>query len=297
MAGFNAHNARLFSVEVGNSRLFHRLSIDTARLSFPASLPLWPAHLNHAELSRNQGFTHYNCTRFAVEMPLEGNLIGECRGQTHIVSPGEVYLIHYGEDSSYRVGPAGFCRKVGICFSGPLLPALVAETGLVEELRLKLRDPERFYGYVVELERRICEATQEEVADLSSFSYRLLLELAASIDRELPPLLRQAIDVMKVNLSQMITIGEIAEKLQTSTSTLENLFARHRHTSPRKYFDDLKFAKAEQLLAESSLPLGQIAHNIGYPCTMHFSRRFRQRTGMTPTEFRRKRQKASPQSV
>lgn len=296
MAEFDAHRARLFSREVGNSRLFHRLSIDTARLSFPPGVPLWPAHLNHAELSKDQGYTHYNCTRFAIEMPLEGNLIGESRGRTDVVSPGEVYLIHYGEDSAYRVGPAGFCRKVGVCFSGPLLPALVAETGLVEELRLKLRDPERFYRYVSELERRICEASQEDVADLSAFSYRLLLELAASIDRELPPLLQQAIDVMKVNLSQMITISEIAEKLQTSTSTLENLFARYRNTSPRKYFDDLKFSKAEQLLAESSLPLGQIARNIGYPCTMHFSRRFRQRTGMSPTEYRRKRWNADTAS-
>ena len=294
MAEFDAHRARLFSREVGNSRLFHRLSIDTARLSFPPGVPLWPAHLNHAELSKDQGYTHYNCTRFAIEMPLEGNLIGEARGRTDVVSPGEVYLIHYGEDSAYRVGPAGFCRKVGVCFSGPLLPALVAETGLVEVLRLKLRDPECFYRYVAELERKICEASQEDVAELSAFSYRLLLELASAVDRELPPLLRQAIDVMKVNLSQMITIGEIAEKLQTSTSTLENLFSRNLHSSPRKYFDDLKFAKAEQLLTETTQPLGQIARNVGYPCSMHFSRRFRQRTGMTPTEFRRTRRKADP---
>ncbi len=290
---FNAHNAKLFSKEVGNAKLFHRISLNTRRLNFPPALPLWPAHLNHAQLRRGQGFQHFNCMRFAIEMPVEGNLTVEARGRTLLISPGEVFLTQYGEDSAYRTGPAGFCRKIGVAFSGPLLPALLAETGLAEHLRLRLRAPQRFYELVAELERRICETTQEEVADLCAFAYRLLLELALSIDRELPPPLRSAVDVMKANLSQMLTIGEIARKLDTSSSTLENLFLRHLGVSPRKYFDDLRFAKAELLLAETVLPLGQVARNVGYALPMHFSRRFRQRTGMTPTEFRLKTQKGN----
>ncbi|MPN01469.1 HTH-type transcriptional regulator CdhR [bioreactor metagenome] len=115
------------------------------------------------------------------------------------------------------------------------------------------------------------------------------MELALSIDKEIPPQLTRCIDIMKVNLSQMITIGEIAEKLGCSTSTLEELFKRHFHTTPRKYFDDLKYDKAKQLLASTALPLSEIARSIGYRHTMHFSRAFRNRVGMTPTEFRKKK--------
>jgi probable transcriptional regulator len=286
-SNLNVHNSRLFSKEIGNAHLFRSVCIDTDKLCFSPELPLWPVFLDHAELNHGQGFRHYNSTRFCLEIPLAGNLTCEQRGEICTVIPGEIYLIHYGEDSAFRIGPAGNCRKIGLGFAGLLLPSLLTETLLIEQTHLQLRNPDHFLGLVLKLEQMMRTATQQDVLELSVFSYRLILELARSVDIKQPPLLRTAIEVMKVNLSQMISIGEIAEKLDVSTSTLENLFAQHLGISPRKYLDDLRFQRAKLLLADSSLSIGQIARNLGYVHQMHFSRRFRERFNMSPSKFRK----------
>ena len=45
--------------------------------------------------------------------------------------------------------------------------------------------------------------------------------------------------------------------------------------------------RARLLLAESSLSVGMIAEALGFRDVFFFSRQFRQRTGLTPTAYRK----------
>lgn len=295
---FNVYNARLFSKETQVSRWFHNILVGTGGIKLEPPLSLWPCFLNHVDLKRGEGYRHRNYTRFAIEIPLEGNLIGEQRGQTDLVSPGEVYLIHYGEDSSWQVGPAGFCRKIGVGFAGPLFPALLSANRLIEHLKLKLHDPDRFLELILELERKLNHIDSQKpseafLTDLSVFSFRIITELAFSIDTRLPVLLQRAVEIMKANLSQMLTVAEIADKLETSSATLGCLFREHLHSSPGRYFADLRMRHARELLAGTELPVSRIAANVGYVHLMHFSRRFTAVNGVSPVKYRELSKKKS----
>ena len=288
---FNAYNARLFSKEMQISRWFHNIMIWTDGLEQGLPLSLWPCFVNHVNLKTGEGFRHWNYTRFAIEIPLEGNLIGEQRGETTLVSPGEVYLIHYGENSSCQAGPAGFCRKIGVGFAGPAFPALLSANRLIEHLKLKLRNPDGFLELILELERKINDTHRQKpsegsLIELAAFSFRIITELAFSIDNKLPALLQQALEIMKANLSQMLTVAEIADKLGTSSTTLGSLFREHLHCSPGRYFADLRMKYACELLSGTELPVSRIAANVGYAHLMHFSRRFSDVNGVSPVKYR-----------
>jgi AraC family transcriptional regulator len=84
------------------------------------------------------------------------------------------------------------------------------------------------------------------------------------------------------------TIAELAEKFNTSRRSLLRLFNATTGTSPSRYIEQTKLDSAKMLLATSKLTMKQIAHESGYSTASHFSSKFRQLTGLTPSAFRRK---------
>lgn len=282
----DVYSERLFSRETRVSAWFASSNVVAGNL--PPGLVLWPAFVERAVLKPGEGFRHKNYTRFAVEIPLEGSLICEARGETAEVVPGEIFLIHYGEDSAFHCAPGGDCRKISIGFSGPLVQGLVAELHLAESLVLSVPDLDSVLKRLIEIERRLASGERNFI-ELSTLAFRFLAELAGLVDNRYPPLLKKSLAIMKANISQNLTMTELAEKLHTSQTNLEHLFREHLGSTPRKYFSDLKFARAKELLLRTNLPVFQIARNIGYEHSMHFCRRFRALSGVSPLEFRGKR--------
>ena len=72
-----------------------------------------------------------------------------------------------------------------------------------------------------------------------------------------------------------------------SISRFLEVFRQVSGTSPGQYHEAERFRKACRLLTDSSRPLGLIARELGYYDVFHFSKRFKARSGVSPTEFRR----------
>lgn len=281
----DVYSERLFSRETRVSAWFASSNV-VAGKELPSNLVLWPAFVERSVLKPGEGFRHKNYTRFAVEIPLEGSLICEARGETAEIRPGEIFLIHYGEDSAFHCAPEGGCRKISIGFSGPLVQGLVTELQLVNALVLSVPALEPVLKRVIEIEHLLASGDRNFI-ELSTLSFRFLAEVAERIDNRYPPLLKKALAIMKANISQNLTIMELAEKLETSQTNLEHLFHEYLGNSPRRYFAGLKFARAKELLCRTNLPVYQIARNVGYEHSMHFCRRFRALCGVSPAEFRK----------
>jgi transcriptional regulator GlxA family with amidase domain len=64
------------------------------------------------------------------------------------------------------------------------------------------------------------------------------------------------------------------------TSQLGASFSDHLRT--------LRMGIATSLLLHSALPVREIAQRVGYAYPWHFTRAFRQATGLSPREFRRR---------
>jgi AraC family transcriptional regulator len=84
------------------------------------------------------------------------------------------------------------------------------------------------------------------------------------------------------------TTAQLAKQFNTSRRSLLRLFKATTGTSPSRYIEDMKLDSAKTLLATSKLAMKQIAHQAGYSTASHFTNRFHQLTGLTPSEFRRR---------
>ena len=98
--------------------------------------------------------------------------------------------------------------------------------------------------------------------------------------------IKHAIRYIEEHLSMSLTICEIAKELFISPDTLSHRFKKEMGESVGKYIDGLIFSKAEQFLAGSELTLAQISSELGFYDQFYFSRRFKEKFGISPLKYR-----------
>jgi len=103
------------------------------------------------------------------------------------------------------------------------------------------------------------------------------------------PLVAEAIQFIRDHLDQPIQTSDILQELPVNRRTLERQF---RRALGRTVFEEIRSAKmrhACDLLIATDMTVGQICQACGYPGRERFNAAFKTETGMTPTEFRRRR--------
>lgn len=87
------------------------------------------------------------------------------------------------------------------------------------------------------------------------------------------------------NTGNKLTFTQIAEHAGLSATGLKMMFKKHTGQSVMAYFTEIKIDKAKTLIREGNYNITQIAALLGYDSIHLLSRRFRQITGMSPTEY------------
>ncbi len=95
----------------------------------------------------------------------------------------------------------------------------------------------------------------------------------------------QAMILMEHNLTQRVTLGEIAQEIDTSLGNLERKFVSAHGVSPTTYFRDLRIRHAQWMLDHTQKQIGQIADQCGFVDAAHFCRCFKAVFGTTPSTY------------
>ncbi len=84
--------------------------------------------------------------------------------------------------------------------------------------------------------------------------------------------------------ARKITLEKIAESSELSASYLSGLFHRYFHISPVDYLIEVRLRAAKLLLAKGT-SVSQTARTTGFQSLHYFSRIFKKRLGISPTQF------------
>ena len=90
---------------------------------------------------------------------------------------------------------------------------------------------------------------------------------------------------------QNITLSSLTNKFSISVSTLRRYFKKYADTSPMEYINDLRLEKAKFMLIESDMQISEISYSVGFDDALYFSKFFKNKTGLSPKEFRKKHQR------
>lgn len=89
------------------------------------------------------------------------------------------------------------------------------------------------------------------------------------------------------HLSEPLRVSELARMCRLSPTYFVRAFANTVGMAPYAWFMDQRVAQAQVLLADSELPLAQIALDCGFTDQAHFTKAFGKATGTTPARWRK----------
>ena len=97
---------------------------------------------------------------------------------------------------------------------------------------------------------------------------------------------QKALDYIRKNYSRSITIEQIANFIGIDRKYMSALFKEILHTSPQEFLLNFRMDKACVLLAQNLLSIQNIAHSVGYDDPLLFSKMFKKRKGLSPSQYR-----------
>ncbi|GLY14933.1 transcriptional regulator [Kineosporia sp. NBRC 101677] len=209
------------------------------------------------------------------------------------VWPGQV--LHFPDgpgagDATVLVFPAGFprsatndlIRDAEHTLNRLITPDAVRQTALLRVLDALLEEHADLSGLGL-------EAYVETLRDLLSVILIRLVHLIDPRQRTSPgsgePFhrFRQAVEE---DFARTHRVEDYAARLGYSSRTLTRATRAALGCGAKRYIDDRVLLEAKRLLVHSALPPATVGERVGFAYPTAFSAFFRQRTGMTPTEFR-----------
>lgn len=98
--------------------------------------------------------------------------------------------------------------------------------------------------------------------------------------------LRAAMRLIEDRLDDMPSLVELAQKVGTHEKRLSRIFREHLGLTVFAYIRDARLRRGQDLLAESAMSVQDVAELVGFRNACNFTTAFRQRIGMTPSQFR-----------
>lgn len=109
----------------------------------------------------------------------------------------------------------------------------------------------------------------------------------ASVGLSQMELIRQYNILVEKHFKELHKVKEYAALLHKSPKTLSNLFSRHINKSPLNVINERIILEAKRLLLYSDLSSDEIAVQLGYSDSGHFSKFFKRHTGSSPSTFKK----------
>ena len=95
-----------------------------------------------------------------------------------------------------------------------------------------------------------------------------------------------AVAYLEANLSDPTLNNEaLARQANISEVYFRQLFLKQYGITPRQYIINARIAKAKQLLTSGNKKISAVAEECGFVSVYHFSRCFKEKCGMTATEY------------
>ena len=117
--------------------------------------------------------------------------------------------------------------------------------------------------------------------------YSARIPAAQNHNTNLPPYkLRRVIEYINDNLTENLTLAELAAVAFMNPHSFSRAFKQTTGTPPHRYVINCRVERAKTLLADDELPLVEVGLSVGFQTQSHFTTLFHRLTGVTPKAFR-----------
>ena len=205
------------------------------------------------------------------------------------------YILHYVMKGKgiYQVGETDPWSYLWVGFGGTEAQRFVRDFGLnSRQLTCECEYGEELKEIVFEMLHHT-RSTAENLYYLQGKLYQFFSVLARGIeiqqysnDTKESIHVQEAIAYIKNYYSQKITVEDIANYLALNRSYLYTIFMNSLGISPKDFLTEFRISRGKEQLALTDLSVEEIAVSCGYRNSLAFGKVFKQKVGITPTQYR-----------
>ncbi len=233
----------------------------------------------------------------SVSIDTDGTKITLHPGQVCCQWPGfrETYSFDKEQISSHRwvaISPTGDDATSKMLNLRRILPKIANETPLMRGLFEAIENGPGAHPEVAsELTLDRCWPDVQALlvkAYLTAFADQWSADKTAREIYNRPRPLARLARFIEQNYARAISLTDMARAAKVTESYLVRLCRKHGKPTPAQWLWNERVARGHDLLKNTGLNVSEVAERVGFANPYHFSRLFKDRTGMTPTQARRK---------
>lgn len=217
------------------------------------------------------------------------------------IKEGDVFLLFPGEWHTYSPDRETGWKEYWIGFKG------INMDSRVEEGFFQKGNPLYNIGYnetAISLYReaiRVAQNQEKYFQQLLAGIVNHLLGVVFSTHENIrlrasssPKLIDKARAYMQDKTDSDIEMPEVAEYLNISYSSFRHIFKQYTGIAPSQYYINLKIQKAKEMLRSTSASIKEISWYLHFDTPEYFTKLFRKKTGMSPSQFRAQQARPFP---
>jgi len=239
-------------------------------------------------------YSHYR-DMYNIHIVKSGVVTVETGGHRYTLTKNDVYIVRPFELTVQTSDAEHPCELYFFAFNGDLSEELISKTVFKNDTTFSKIKDESIFQRMTDIAVQLNTNSSRDI-----FTYRYLFELLSyfnSSDDYMTPertnadsyyqkYISSIQEYIQSNYSKSIKISELAAQLGLSRSHLYRIFKADKGISIEEYLIDVRINAARSLLSDTQFSCVAIASLVGYSHYTTFFRIFKQKTGLTPQQYR-----------
>lgn len=211
------------------------------------------------------------------------------------IQPGTMMIIIPGVKHRYRPDPSTGWIENYIGFKGKM------SNHFLEQTLKDFSNPVIWYGGQVEIldtYQKIFDLVKTQKPAYQQIASGLIVKLLGFLisfekrskleGKQIEDLVTSSRTYLWENVDKEVDLHEFAKKHLVSYSYFRKTFKLYTGIAPHQYYLDLKIMRAKELINSTDKTVKEITYELGLDSIHYFSRLFKKKTGVSPSEFRRR---------
>lgn len=206
------------------------------------------------------------------------------------VHAGDCYLLPAGHDHYYWSDKKDPLHKIWINVAGTLCSNLLQVYHLSQQLVFKKTNVFPIFNELLRTLEQTNFNNQQRSTQCALLFHQLLIALQPAAMEKVPQLPETVIKAQAIfdnHLTQPLTINDVANQVNLSSSQLTRQFKTYLNQTPYDYYLNQKIALAQLLLRNTNLSSQTIAIQLNFTDEHYFSNLFKQKVGLAPSLWRK----------
>lgn len=238
---------------------------------------------------------------YQVNYITEGKGVIETRDGRYEVKPGSIILIYPGEWHRYKPSSNTGWREHYIGFSGIYIRYLFQNSEILSNHPSVLNIG--FHDHLLDLFSQIIDLVYDKKPGFQYICSGLLIQLLGNVlyvlknqgfdGKEVENKIRHARFQLQEQYNEPVDMEKLANQCNMGYSHFRKMFKKYTGVSPLQYHNKFRLQKAKDLLVDSDKSVKKVALEVGFHSEHYFTRLFKKKMGVTPTELREEKYSAS----